>query len=325
MPERISVRRLQAVLEPGSPGEVEPVGSLRRALADCPTARPEWCFAAETNGRTLAAAGFRGPRGRPLPDRGAPPDLYLLGLWAAWGEPGVDRVCAELFRRALPSLHEEGAKMLTAYVYLSGSGADRRAAILDALRLPLFQERAHFVYDPARPVPEAMPGVTYRSLSAVGREPFVAAIRKIHRDTLDRGIQQNVRLLGERRAAEQTFDEIADRDGNESYQANLWRLGYDASGQLVGLVMPILFWEGRAAIGFIGVVPEQRGKGYANDLLAEGTRLLAQAGQREIVADIDRRNLPMAAALARVGYVTQGGERIYDAAIGDWLKTVGKT
>src|SRR5262249_17391478 len=163
------------------------------------------------------------------------------------------------------------------------------------------QERVHYVYDPRRTLPAMPSRLSFRPLGEVGREPFITAIRHINQGTLDRGIRQNIRFLGERRAAEQTFDEIADKDWQGSYPARLWRLGYDANGTLIGLVMPIIFWEGRAAIGFIGVVPEQRGKGYANDLLAEGARLLVEAGQTEIVADIDRDNLPMTAALARIG------------------------
>jgi RimJ/RimL family protein N-acetyltransferase len=321
MPTRVVFRRLSGVAElDRAGGEDSPIASLRHALADCPTACPEWCFVAETDGRCTAAVGFRGSRRLPPTDH-VPQDLYLLDLWAKWHDARVDHICAALLHHALAALYAQGVRMMTAYVDFAEPIAVRKAAALDALRIPLFQERAHYVYGQREAVLPVSPRLTYQSLSAAGREPFVAAIRRINNGALDRGIQQNVRLLGERHAGEQTFDEIADRDWQTSYQADLWRLGYDANGHLIGLVMPIVFWEGRAAIGFIGVVPEQRGKGYVSDLLAEGTRLLVNAGQREIVADIDRANLPMAAALARVGYVPHGGERIYDVAIGEWLKT----
>jgi RimJ/RimL family protein N-acetyltransferase len=55
-------------------------------------------------------------------------------------------------------------------------------------------------------------------------------------------------------------------------------------------------------IGYIGVVPEQRGRGYVDDLLAEGTAILAAQGAQVIKADTDTGNGPMAAAFARAGY-----------------------
>jgi ribosomal protein S18 acetylase RimI-like enzyme len=46
-----------------------------------------------------------------------------------------------------------------------------------------------------------------------------------------------------------------------------------------------------AVINFIGVVPEHRGKGYVDDLLAEGTATLHAAGAERVRADTDTRNL----------------------------------
>jgi RimJ/RimL family protein N-acetyltransferase len=55
-------------------------------------------------------------------------------------------------------------------------------------------------------------------------------------------------------------------------------------------------------IGYVGVVPEQRGHGYAGGLLAEGTSFLVGQGADRIVADTDTGNRPMAAAFGRAGY-----------------------
>jgi RimJ/RimL family protein N-acetyltransferase len=52
-------------------------------------------------------------------------------------------------------------------------------------------------------------------------------------------------------------------------------------------------------IGYIAVVPEQRGHGYAYDLLAEATRLLAAEGADRIVAGTDVTNTPMAATASK--------------------------
>jgi RimJ/RimL family protein N-acetyltransferase len=57
-----------------------------------------------------------------------------------------------------------------------------------------------------------------------------------------------------------------------------------------------------ATIGYIGVVPEQRGKGYIDTLLRQGTATLLTAGAVTIRADTDVNNLPMANAFRRCGY-----------------------
>ena len=55
-------------------------------------------------------------------------------------------------------------------------------------------------------------------------------------------------------------------------------------------------------VGFIGVVPEQRGHGYVDDLLGECTRLLVEHGAVRIVGGTDLTTSPMAAAFRRAGY-----------------------
>ena len=55
-------------------------------------------------------------------------------------------------------------------------------------------------------------------------------------------------------------------------------------------------------IGYIGVLPAHRGRGYAGDLLIEASRLLVEDGAGEIDAMTDVGNAPMAAAFERCGY-----------------------
>ena len=55
-------------------------------------------------------------------------------------------------------------------------------------------------------------------------------------------------------------------------------------------------------VGYLGVVPEHRGRGYVDDLLAEITRSHAERGVQRIVADTDAGNVSMARAFERAGY-----------------------
>ncbi|NUT35784.1 MAG: GNAT family N-acetyltransferase [Hamadaea sp.] len=80
-----------------------------------------------------------------------------------------------------------------------------------------------------------------------------------------------------------------------------WRLAYTPGGDLVGITVPARNYTD-AIIGFVGVLPEHRGHGYAYDLLVEATHLLVAEGAAGIVAATDQPNTPMAATFARAGY-----------------------
>jgi hypothetical protein len=65
------------------------------------------------------------------------------------------------------------------------------------------------------------------------------------------------------------------------------------------------------AINYVGVVPEQRGKGYVNDLIARGTMILSDCGAQQVIASIDFVNTPMIAAATRARYRRGVSTNIY--------------
>lgn len=56
-------------------------------------------------------------------------------------------------------------------------------------------------------------------------------------------------------------------------------------------------------IAYVAVLPAFRGRGYIDDILAEGTRVLARQDVPRIRASTDLGNAPMANAFQRAGYV----------------------
>jgi RimJ/RimL family protein N-acetyltransferase len=86
-----------------------------------------------------------------------------------------------------------------------------------------------------------------------------------------------------------------------------WRVAETPEGEPVGFVMPAHNGY-NATIAYIGVLPALRGRGYVDDILAEGTRILAAQGVPRIQASTDVGNVPMARAFARAGYDTFGRE-----------------
>jgi ribosomal protein S18 acetylase RimI-like enzyme len=80
---------------------------------------------------------------------------------------------------------------------------------------------------------------------------------------------------------------------------------------VVGLVVPQRLDDVEGTINHIGVVPEFRGMGYVDDLLAKGTALLQGEGFKTVVAETDEANAPMRAALERGGFRRTGAIWLY--------------
>ena len=82
-----------------------------------------------------------------------------------------------------------------------------------------------------------------------------------------------------------------------------WRVAVNGEDEVVGFVIPA-----RNAyhhiVAYIAVLPDHRGNGYIDGILAEGTRVLAEAGATHIRASTDVGNVPMANSFARAGYAT---------------------
>jgi ribosomal protein S18 acetylase RimI-like enzyme len=76
-----------------------------------------------------------------------------------------------------------------------------------------------------------------------------------------------------------------------AYQDEWWQFGIDVQGEIVGFVLPVIY-PGFAKDGleegtiyYIGALPKYRGLGFANDLLAKGTRILQEVGVWQVFCD----------------------------------------
>jgi RimJ/RimL family protein N-acetyltransferase len=126
---------------------------------------------------------------------------------------------------------------------------------------------------------------------------------RVTQGSLDASTARTVARLGVEGAAKEDLEIYTTMPGDRSW----WRLAYDGAGELVGFALPSAN-NGGPVVGYLGVLPEHRGHGYSDDLLAEITRQLAgvierdEAKARHIRADTDLGNQPMAAAFERAGY-----------------------
>lgn len=98
-----------------------------------------------------------------------------------------------------------------------------------------------------------------------------APLQRINVGTLDAHARRDLDHHGPTVAARVQLDDMSWMPAPRSW----WRTASTPGGELVGLVVPSRNYE-FPVIGYIGVVPEQRGHGYVDDLLAEGTAVLAR-------------------------------------------------
>ncbi|MEU5892358.1 GNAT family N-acetyltransferase [Streptomyces sp. NPDC047461] len=248
--------------------------------------RPDWQRVALRDGRIVARAAWWGG-----PDDTEP--LCVDRLDMAEGEA---EAAAELLRSApwqvdidfsLPPGWREDPALRAA--------VEARFTAARAAGYELLVERFNYRWTPACGLPERPGRLVF------GAEPddavFFDALRRIHSATLDAHALKAVEEGGVDKAAQEELDFFRWCPSPREW----WQVAHTPQGELAGIHIPARNHQA-PIVGFIGVVPEQRGHGYAYDLLTECTHHLVAQGAEFIVAATDQGNAPMAAHFAKAGY-----------------------
>ncbi|TDD42395.1 GNAT family N-acetyltransferase [Nonomuraea terrae] len=264
----------------------EPARSQLRAACEGGRTRPEWCFA---EGRAHLAYW--------APYRGADPVL----VWQF--DPGPDpEAAAALLRR---SLQEMGVAKTIHDISLEPGltpAADRAVAhqALIGAGFVMEVERLLLAWAAGGDLPDDLPDdrgrLTYRPARRMDPSEVIDLLVRISEGSLDHDTRTEVARVGAEHEARWVYDDLVNRKAGPDW----FVIGY-LDDYPVGLVAP----DDRS-IAYIGVVPEHRGQGYVDDLLARGTRTLAEAGVERVIAGTDVGNVPTAAAFLRAGYSETG-------------------
>jgi GNAT superfamily N-acetyltransferase len=259
-------------------------GDTYAAMAADGQYRPEWTWVALRDNEVVARAAWWG----------GPSDDAPLAL--DWFDFTDSDAAVDLLRTAplhaeynlkLPPAWRESPEVLAA--------AESRMAAATAAGLEFLVERYTYRWTPSCGIPDRPNRLEFRP------EPDDAKIldvfRRIHIGSLDAHVRRTIAESGLDAAAQEDLDYLRWMPAPREW----WRLAYTPFGDLVGITAPTRHHTS-AVIGYIGVVPEQRGRGYSFDLLVEATHLLVAEGADQIVAGTDRANHLMAATFARVGY-----------------------
>ncbi|WUS99934.1 GNAT family N-acetyltransferase [Streptomyces sp. NBC_00708] len=185
---------------------------------------------------------------------------------------------------------------------------EARVRVMERTGARMLVERLRLEWRAGTPVPADSGRLRFRPVD--GREDLLALMTPVMEGTLDAHGQQDLASgLSPREAAEKHYDEEL---AGYTTPREWWRVAELPDGEPVGFVVPARN-SYNPIVAYIGVLPAHRGHGYIDDILAEGTRVLAgQDGVERIRASTDLGNVPMAKAFARLGYVNF--ERSFDMA-----------
>jgi ribosomal protein S18 acetylase RimI-like enzyme len=298
-----------ALFERFGPTPSSGVGARSRSFTDLLALgvyRPAWTWVAlAPSGDVLARAAFSGP-----PDAECP---WALDWFDLDDRPDRLEVATALLRTALAQLFpkdrgDPGGADLAYHLFLPADWrhrADGRADATDrilaveAAGLRWFTERVDLRWTPTAGLPSR--SARLRFVPVTDRATVLDVLERLVPGTLDAYAHHDVALHGSQRAAEITYDDLRHLPGGRT----MWRLGLDHSGTLVGAVLPTRN-PVSATIGYLGVLPELRGRGYVDDLIAEALHLFAAADETEVNDAVDLANAPALHALTRAGYRTVG-------------------
>ncbi|MES2960385.1 MAG: GNAT family N-acetyltransferase [Pseudomonadota bacterium] len=173
---------------------------------------------------------------------------------------------------------------------------ERRSAALGRLGARPLVERLRLQWDAGGSVPPASQRLRFRSVA--NREDLVRLMTEVVSGTLD---AHTILDLAAATPAEQAAAQYDHELNSYKSPKAWWRIAERSEGEPVGFVIPARN-SYNPIIAYIGVLPAFRGHGYVDDILAEGTRVLAAQGAPRIRAATDTGNGPMARAFSRAGY-----------------------
>ncbi|TQK73498.1 acetyltransferase (GNAT) family protein [Brevibacillus sp. AG162] len=263
--------------------------------------RQDWCFVLEVHGKIAGRLAFW-----TLPGSKQATDLVL------WELPWKETECPSLgahFLREVFTLMAGNLSEKIGYVLDSPSCSPQwqtdhqeRRNVLEALGFRISRETNRFEWHAPMEAAallsnETHDQIVYRSLPEVGEAAFVDAILRVSQFTHDQQITEERLEKGPLTQAQEMFQDLQQM----KYEPEWWQLAYTEKNELIGFLMPTVS-PTFATIGYIGVLPEQRGHGYIDRLLKQATDVLVQAGETYIRADTDVKNTPMAKAFLRAGY-----------------------
>lgn len=263
--------------------------------------RPEWMWVALRGDQLLARVAWWGQ-----PGADAPALLDVLDIDDDIPDPGRVDIGEHLLRTAMAATIPADGRPPDYIRFVPPDwreNAVTNRSVQDLMSIAertgarLFVERLRFEWRPETPMPTGRPRLMFRPVE--DQEELLVLMTAALEGTLDAHSRADVNQMSARDAAVRQYeDEFAGYSSPRAW----WRIATLADGAPVGFVIAARN-DYNPIIAYIAVLPQHRGHGYIDEILAEGTRVLAEQNVTRIRAATDLGNTPMAAAFRRSGYV----------------------
>ncbi|HEV3287391.1 MAG TPA: GNAT family N-acetyltransferase [Streptosporangiaceae bacterium] len=266
--------------------------------------RPGWLWLALRGDHLLGRAGWWARSGQPVPDL-----LDVFDLDDGPGHPGRVDTGARLLRAAAADIMPPG-RLWPEYLRIvppdwqeqqesRQAVADRMAAVAQAGGRFLV-ERLRLEWLPGTPIADRTGRLEFGPASDVGE--LIGLMTAVLDGSLDAHSRHDLAQMPPVQVATRHYwDELARYQSPREW----WRVARLPGGEPVGFVIPAHNGY-QPVIAYLGVLPGHRGRGYIDEILAEGTRILAGEGAGRIQANTDLGNVPMAKAFRRAGWADTG-------------------
>jgi len=254
--------------------------------------RPAWTWVALHDDKVVARAAWWG----------GPTDTQPMTLdWLDFTHPEA----AEALLKAAPFKTEYCLALPPHWraAHVTHAAGQSHIDVAIAAGMKPLVERYRYTWTPTDGLPPRPGRLEFRS--EPDNDVILDVLAQIQQGSLDAHKVADLSRLPPEEAAREELEHLLWFPGPRSW----WKLAYTPGGDLVGITIPSRNYS-TAVVAFIGVVPSQRGHGYAHDLLVECSHLLVEEGVDQIAADTDSTNFPMAANFKKAGYpITQ--ERVF--------------
>lgn len=259
--------------------------------------RPEWSWLHEINGRLIARALWWGQ-----PHSDYPVSLDCLWVDPSITDPGI--IAGRLVEAGHHALRASGIDRLPDLnMDVPQNWHDdpravaavkwRQDAVVSA-GLSETIEKLSYAWTGNKPTPKRSDRLTF---TPADDRVFLEIFSEAAQGSLDIHTQADLAELGPDVQAADDLDFYLGLPGDRQ----MWRIAQNLKGDRVGFIIPSRSAY-NASVSYLGVVPEHRGHGFVDDLLAEITIMHRDNGEPSITGTTDTTNAPMAAAFRRAGY-----------------------
>lgn len=279
------------------PAETGPSASEVAAEIEAGRIRPEWSvLAIDESGAVIGRAMWWGR------DTAVP---IALEVWDVDAQvPGRGSLAKALLNAGHEALRSRGVAVpLSHTMRLPNDWRDHATVVAEvdlktraaaAADLTRVNERHQFQWDADRPLPHELGSLVF---APADDDTFVRLFAAAAEGSLDVMTRRELESSSPDELSRAEIDYYRACPGERSW----WHTAATTDRTVVGVAIPSATPTNRN-VGYLAVLPEHRGRGYVDEILAFITRFHAEQSAPRITATTDAANAPMAAAFRRAGY-----------------------